>query len=554
MERRTFAGLTVGVGLLVGVLATLLFYGKQFGLSVPIFVGIVSALMLVLSRPAGRQLNRRNLWPLIPMMFFAVMTALRDDWMILWLNLGAILALGALLLHYVSLPRALDTDSFVEQTGSVIQTGFLVLPYAIGEGGEAWSWLREARHSRGGQFAKAVRGLAFATPVIFVFAILLGSADAVFASYISKAWTSVTHLLGIQYLGETFGQLGVTLVFGTLMTGAVGYSLMRKINLPAELTDEEGNPISAPQTDEKRKPGFKLSTIESGIILGSVALLFAVFVVIQFTYFFGGRSNITVEGLTYAQYARRGFFELVAVSTMTLGLAMFLDRVTLRHEQREKLIFRAVAVVLVALTTVLLTSAAQRMWLYEEAYGFTQLRVYTHVAIGWLGVMFGVFVLALFRVRKNVFSLGTVLVLIGYLVSLNLMNVDYYMAERNVARYRDGQKLDFAFLNILSADAVPVILPLYQEAEPGSQIHDWAGQWLAREANILTDQENSNGATIFSWNAGREQAFMQLNTSQLALPAYDASLWQGSRWSSYDAEYQDYRNAWEDGLTVTPTR
>jgi uncharacterized protein DUF4153 len=550
MERRTFAGLTVGVGLLVGALATLFFYGKQFGLSVPIFVGIVSALILVLSLPAGRTINGRNLWPLIPVMFFAVMTALRDDWMILWLNLGAILALGALLLHYASLPGALDTDPFAAQTGNVLQTSLLVLPYAIGEGGEAWAWLHEARHSRGGQFAKALRGLAFATPVILVFAVLLGSADAVFASYVNKAWTGVQHLLGIQYLGDSIGQLGVTLVFGTLMTGAVGYSLMRKINPPAELVDADGDPL--PQTDEKRKPGFKLSMIESGIILGSVALLFAAFVVIQFAYFFGGRSNISVEGLTYAQYARRGFFELVAVSTMTLGLAMFLDRVTLRHEQRENLIFRAVSVLLVALTTVLLTSAAQRMWLYEEAYGFTQLRVYTHVAIVWLGVMFGVLVLALFRVRKNVFSLGTLVVLIGYLGTLNLMNVDYYIAERNVARYHAGQELDIAFLNILSADAVPVILPLYQEAEPGSEVHNWAGQWLARELNILTDQQNSNGATVFSWNAGRQTAMQALHTSQLVLPAYDASLWWGSRWGTYDAEYDDYRNAWEDGMTGVP--
>ncbi|MBZ0289158.1 MAG: DUF4407 domain-containing protein, partial [Anaerolineae bacterium] len=259
MERRTFAALALGTGLLVGALATLFFYGKQFGLSVPVFVLIVSALILLLSRPAGRALNRRNLWPLAPILFFAVMTAVRDDWMILWLNLGAILALGALLLHYVSLPRALDTDSFAQQTGGVLQTSFLVLPYAVGESAEAWAWLREARHNRGGQFASALRGLAFATPVILVFAVLLGSADAVFASYVSKAWTSVQNLLGIRYLGDTIGQLGVTLVFGTLMTGALGYSLMRKINPPAPLVDENGDPLPISESDEKRKPGFKLS-------------------------------------------------------------------------------------------------------------------------------------------------------------------------------------------------------------------------------------------------------------------------------------------------------
>jgi len=575
MERRTLAVLTVGIGLLVGLLANIFFYGKQLGLSVPIFVGVVSGAILLLSRPAPKNINRRNLWPLILILFFAVMTAVRDDWMILWLNLGAITALGALLLHYVSLPRPLDEESLAEQTGNVLQTGFLVLPYATGEVGEAWAWLRETRQERGGQFAAVVRGSAFAAPVILVFALLLGSADAVFANYVEDAWEGLSRLLGISNMGETIARLGVTLIFGALMTGAVSYSLMRRLHQPAEAIDEEvaigddDSPSLRSGEDsaldahggrgyiEKRKPAFKLSMIESGIVLGSVALLFAAFVVVQFAYFFGGESNINAAGLTYAQYARRGFFELVAVSAMTLGLALFLDRVTIRQEGRENTVFRALSVVLVALTTVMLTSAAQRMWLYEEAYGFTQLRVYTHVAIAWLGVMFGVFLLALFRIRKNIFSLGTLLVLIGYLGTLNLMNVDYYIAERNVARYHDGQELDIAFLNILSADAVPVILPLYKQSTPGDEVYDWAGQWLARQQFVLESERNSNGSTIFSWNAGREIARMEIATARMALPEYDASLWWGSFWTSTDTEYEDYYDAWEDGVTpravVTPS-
>jgi hypothetical protein len=581
MQRRTFAAIAVGVGLLVGLLANLFFYNKQFGLSVPLFVGVVSASILMLSLPARRYINRRNLWPLIPMLFFAAMTAIRDDWMILWLNLGAITALGALLLHYMSLPRPLDEESFAAQTGGVLQTGFLVLPYAVGETSEAWAWLRDARQERGRQFASVLRGSAFAAPVVLVFAVLLGSADAVFADYVGQAWNGLSALLGIGQMGETIARLGVTLIFGTLMTGAVGYSLMRRLNPPAEVTDDyvfdsstvhgEGQEVSDDSPSlrsgegvggrgfaevEKRKPAFKLSMIESGIVLGSVALLFAAFVVIQFAYFFGGESNINAAGLTYAQYARRGFFELVAVSTMTLGMALFLDRVTLRQEGSENKVFRVLSVILVALTTVMLTSAAQRMWLYEEAYGFTQLRVYTHVAIAWLGVMFGIFLLALFRIRKNVFSLGTLLVLIGYLGTLNLMNVDHYIAERNVARYHDGQELDIAFLNILSADAVPVIVPLYKQSEPGTEVYDWAGQWLARQQFVLEGERNSNGSTVFSWNAGREMAWMQINAARMVLPEYDSSLWYGSFWTTSDAEYEDYYDAWEDGVTpravVTP--
>jgi hypothetical protein len=546
MQRRTFAVLAVTIGLLVGILANVFFYDKQFGLSVPIYTAVVAGSIIALGVGTGKPINKRNLWPVIPLMFFAIMTAVRDDWMILWLDLAAIGALGAVLLHYVAIQRPLDEESFAEQTGSAVKASLMVIPYAVGEAGEAWSWLREARRYRGAQFTSVVRGLLIALPIIVVFVVLLGSADAVFASYVDRAWNSVRQMLGIDLMGDTVARLAVTVFFGALMTGAIGYSLVRGAvtATPAEtVLDENGDPVAIPQHEEKRKPGFKLSMIESSIILGSVGLLFAAFVVIQFAYFFGGRSNITVEGLTYAQYARRGFFELVAVSGMTLGLALILDRSTVRHQGRENTLFRVLSVILVALTTVLLTSAAQRMWLYEEAYGFTQLRVYTHVAMVWLGVMFGVFVLALFRLRKNVFSLGTLLVLIGYVGTLNLMNVDAYIAERNIAKYHNnGGELDISFLNILSADAVPAILPLYQESEPGSRVRDWSGQWLARELTILADERNSNGATVFSWDAAREQAWAQLNGVRASLPSYDASLWYGwgTFWSMSDTEYEQY--------------
>jgi hypothetical protein len=85
-------------------------------------------------------------------------------------------------------------------------------------------------------------------------------------------------------------------------------------------------------------------------------------------------------------------------------------------------------------------------------------------------------------------------------------------------------------------------------------IYDWSGQWLARQINILEGESYGNGSTIFSWNLAREMAETQLNTARAAFPEYDPTLWYGTRWTSYDAEYEDYYDAWQDGLTVTPSR
>src|SRR5690606_31024088 len=128
MDRRAFAALAVAVGLLVGFLGSVFFYDQQIGLSFPLFMSLVTAVILAMSCPAGRRLNRRNLWPLIPLLFFAAMVSARDDWMVRMLNVMAVLSLGALTLHYLIVEQPLDEDSFAAQAGSMVQAGVMVVP------------------------------------------------------------------------------------------------------------------------------------------------------------------------------------------------------------------------------------------------------------------------------------------------------------------------------------------------------------------------------------------------------------------------------------------
>lgn len=573
MEKRAFSALAVGTGLAVGIIGTVMFYGKLIGISFLLFTLVAVAALFLLARPADRKIQRRNLWPFIPLLLFAGMVAVRTDPLVTFLNVLAVLALGGLVLHYLALSRPLDEESFAEQLGGVVAVSIVILPFGLNALFESWGWLRERRHKPGGQLVSAMRCVVFALPILAVFGFLLGSADAVFASYMTQAWDGVRRVLGLQVSADTIGTLFTTFSLALLATGGLTYALSRRLPVVPEVASPADEEIDSDETEssdgefnykqaiinaagreiEKRKPAFKLSMIESTIVLGSVVLLFAAFVVVQFAYFFGGTANISIEGLTYAQYARRGFFELVAVSTLTLGLALMLDRVTTRQPGRENILFRSLSVALAGLTTVMLVSAAQRMWLYEESYGFTQLRVYTHVAMIWLGVMFDVFVLALFRVHKNVFSLGVLLTLIGYLGTLNVMNVDLYIAERNLARHTENEELDIAFLNILSVDASPAILDFYlNKAEPGTEAYQWAGQWLARQLQRLEDAQAGYASTIFSFNLSRQSALADLQLHAREIPPYDPSLYWGSYgWLDEGYGRGDYSSGWE---YTTPSR
>jgi hypothetical protein len=554
MDRRTFAIWALLAGLALGLMGNIMFYGRSLGVSFPLFIFALIVVILALTAPAGVKIRWRNLWPLIPVMFFAIMVAVRADTNLNLLNIAAGLALGALALYYLPLSAPLDEASLAEQGRAVLETGMMTLPSALVETVDAWQWLREKRHQRGGTLASITRGLMFTAPVVVVFAALLGSADAVFANYVNDAFESLRRFFGLQYLDDTISRLIVTGGITAVVTGAIGYGLALRRGEAAE-KGPGGEDEAQTAHLEKRKPGFKLSMIEGGIIMGSVVALFAAFVVIQFAYFFGGQSTLEVTGLTYAEYARRGFFELVAVSLLTLGLALSLDHATIRQGQRETTLFRALALMLVGLTTVMLVSASRRMWLYEEAYGFTQLRVYVHVCIAWLAVLFGVYVLALFRLRKNVFSFGSALVMVGYLATLNLMNVDAYIAERNIARYHDGQALDVAYFNILSEDAVPVVIPFYQElvAQRGTGVDDkevqCVKQWLA-EQHFSLSSEAENGS-LFSFNVARNTALAQLEPISSSLSVSDSYVHCGSYYDTYFSGLSGrYESGWD---TIPPT-
>ena len=194
----------------------------------------------------------------------------------------------------------------------------------------------------------------------------------------------------------------------------------------------------------EEKPSFTpfLGFTESTIVLGSVVILFAAFVAIQFQYFFGGQANITIEGYTYSEYARKGFGELVAVAFFSLLLLLGLGAITRRESDIQRRAFSGTGVGLVGLVMVMLVSAFQRLVLYETAYGFSRLRTYTHVFMIWLALLLvAVVVLEILR-RERAIGFAMVLASLGFVVSLGVLNVDAFIVTQNIQREVNGTGAD----------------------------------------------------------------------------------------------------------------
>ncbi|MGQ9888122.1 MAG: DUF4153 domain-containing protein [Aggregatilineales bacterium] len=558
MNRRTLSVWITAAGLILGLVGMAFFFQRPLGVSFPLFIGLAVGTVLVWARRRRAPVNWHNLWPLAPLTAFALMVAVRAQLTVMMLNVGATLALGALALAYMRRAQRLDTASTVDHVWAVIVAGLNAAFGAPAELGRTLAWLRE-RSWHGRVLIKVARGLLIGLPVVALFAVLLGMADVVFGDYIASAW----ELLTVRSSPYLFGQIGYVVGIAWLAVGAIAWGVARGAAgaqryvvvpgldgepeaVPLEITNEDDDAPAKP----KRGGLLRLSMIEAGIVLGLVNLLFAAFVLVQFTYFFGGADFIEARGLTYAEYARRGFFELVAVSVLTLGLALWLNRFTVRPSARDRRVFRALAAALVALMSVMLVSAWQRMLLYEEAYGFTHLRVYARVATLWLGTLFAAFLLEVFQARRNAFALGLLLAAIGYLGTLNLMNVDLYIAERNIARYRDGRALDLGFLAHLSLDAAPAVVPLHAALAARPEAQAWTGQWLARELRRLDWLEP--GETVFTANIARSAIGGQLDALRDSLPVYDPHFfYSGRHGGHYNIYEQD--NPGQPPITPIPS-
>ncbi len=350
-----------------------------------------------------------------------------------------------------------------------------------------------------------VRGILIALPIVAIFASLLSSADVVFGQRLEE----FIELFNLENLPEYIFRLVYILVFAYAIAGVYLHAAMQSKD--EKLVGEEKAVI----------PAF-LGFTESAIVLGSVAALFAAFVFIQFQYFFGGQSNIQIDGYTYSEYARRGFGELVMVAFFSLLLILSASGVTRRETDTQRRVFSGLGISIVALVLVMLISAFQRLVLYETAYGFSRLRTYTHVFIFWLALLLVAVVVLEILHRERAFALAALVAATGFVLSLGIMNVDGFIVRQNVDRAMQGEELDASYLTSLSADAVSVLAAAYQTQSLPASVKEGVGAALTcYAANQL---QNMDSVPWQSFHLSRANAAQELKSLEPDLESYQSEV------------------------------
>jgi hypothetical protein len=445
MITRPFRLWLVALGL--GLAFDYLFWERPLGVSVAVFSLAAVVAGMAVARLEGAWPAAANLALLAPIGFFAVMSFVRRDPLSTVMSYGLTVGLAALLAAGYgqagwagrSLSGYLGLALRFAGSVAVCPAVNLVQGLASSER-DTWRALHALK--------PVVRGVVLATPVVAVLAVPLSSADQVFADRLQD----LVDVLTLDNLIElaTRGMIVAAVTYS--LVGAYAHAILRRAQPPTTPSQTGGR--------------LSLGLTEAAVVLGSVNLLFASFVGIQVRYLFGGHESIVAAGYTYAEYARRGFGELMFVAMLSIALFVGMGSLTRRGEPWQHRLFSLLAIGLGLNVSLILASAFQRLRLYEAAYGFTQARVYAHVAMVWIGLLLAGLVIAEASRRRLSFITAMLITVVGFGTSISLLNVDAFIVHRNVARAETGAPLDGHYLeSALSTDAIPALVNAYRSGD-----------------------------------------------------------------------------------------
>jgi len=402
----------------VGVVGGALLVGHRLGLGaalVGLAVWAAAAPVLVRRRAAGDLVTAALSVALV------AMVAVRDASWVVALCLVTAAVAGA-----VAVTSARSAPAVVLSPLSWVAGAVRALPWV--KGGVA-----TLLGSRRRQVLATLRSVAVTVVLLVVFGVLFASADTVFASYVPRV-----------DLGRLPGQV----VVGVLVA-LVAATLADLALAPPGWSDAELPPGRPVPRGEWLLPVLALDALVLAFVLVQVGALLG-----------GHRHVLETAGLTYAEYARQGFAQLVAVTALTLAVVAVAARRAPRASERDRLVSRVALGVLCVATLGVVASALRRMNLYMDAFGLTRLRLFVVVVELVLAMVLVLVLVAGVHWRGGWLPRAVVQVVAVATLGLALVNPDALIVRYNAAAERDATlaaALDVGYLEGLSADAVPEI-------------------------------------------------------------------------------------------------
>lgn len=402
-------------------------YKNTAGITYPFFaIGSLLFFFLCMQK-LGISVKKDSLFPVISIVLLGISTCLTNDARIIFFNkLGLFLLLIYFLIHQFCQDKDWDFGKYL---GSIVVSCF----GAIGKMAQPFRDGNEYRKEKEG-FGKGmyvVLGLCIVIPLLMVVMVLLMSADLVFEQVIDRFLKNI-------HLGDFFGVFFLMIAVFFFAYGLLVWFFEK--NLSEEVKNKRtGEPILA-------------ITVTSVL-----TLVYLLFCGIQIFSLFLGNMELP-DGYTYAEYARRGYFELLTVIILNCILVL----VGMKRF-RDSTILKAILTVMSCCTYIMIASSALRMVMYIRMYHLTFLRILVLWSLAVLTLLLTGLIIQIYHEQFKLFRYCMTVVTVFYL-ALSLAHPDYWIAKYNVA-HMEEEYTDFYYLRRLSADAAPVMADAFGKTD-----------------------------------------------------------------------------------------
>ncbi len=426
-----------GVGAFIyAVLYTFCMYKNDAGISFFVLVAASLILLWLCLKNLEIPMKKENAFYGISMLLLGISTFCTDDWRIIFFNkTGVFLLTITMLLGALYQTNEWNLGKYI---GSILKActmavGQITKPFSDG----AW-YCKNKLDKKNSKYLYIVIGVGLAIPVLVLMFLLLSSADIVFRTAADRV------LEGFEY-GDIIGMTSMAAAVFLAVYCILAYLCKKEIK-------EEVKDL---------RTGEPLIAIPVGALL---TLMYLVFSGIQIVYLFLGNMELPA-GYTYAQYAREGFFQLLAVSVLNLifvlaGLYYF----------KSSKVLKGILTVMSLCTFVMIASSAFRMIIYIQYYYLTFLRILVLWSLLVLFLLFAGVMVYIVKENFHLFRYSMIVVTCLY-IALSFSHPDYWIAKVNLASTEENRSdffkgepyMDYVYLSGLSADAAPVMLPWIEE-------------------------------------------------------------------------------------------
>jgi hypothetical protein len=449
INKETVLLLLCSIGL--GLAGDILLFKKNFGISYPIFILFFYAVFIWRSK--GLLKFKLDFgWLLsIPVIALSSTYAIYSNDVFRALNF---LAVPVLIIAQTMILAGCNKNKWfsISFVLDILEGMFIKVFWHMGKPIALIGKISFFRTQKNKNLIKILAGLTISLPLVLIVIPLLASADKVFKHYLDNIPNIFTGISPEDILPRI-----IVITFISLASFSYIWSLHNK------------KPFEQQLFKTKEKTQLKVwDPVIISTILVCVNLIYAMFVMIQFTYLLGGAKPL---GFSFSEYARRGFFELVAVSLINFSILLFNINFTRDTDKKLYFLVKLLNTFLILCTLIMLYSAHYRMWLYEDAYGYTYLRVFTHSFMVFIFILLIVTAVKVWNDKLLLLKYYIVIGLVCYM-AINFINVDKIIASKNIDRFTNGKPLDIAYFNDLSFDSIKYLEKYVDHKEYGAKVRE----------------------------------------------------------------------------------